>query len=82
MTCQTNQKPSDMKTITAHKMNKVTNTDAELLAQGVVAFQIVRFVVDFYGNKIETTHDTKIMKDGRQVVIGGCGYIPSGYELN
>jgi hypothetical protein len=79
---QTNQKASDMKTITAHKMNKVTNTDAELLAQGVVAFQIVRFVVDFYGNKIETTHDTKIMKDGRQVVIGGCGYIPSGYELN
>lgn len=71
-----------MKTITANKFNRVENTDAELLNKGIVAFQLVSFEIDFYGNKIETTHDTKIMKDGKQIVIGGCGYIKEGYELN
>ena len=36
---------------------------------------------NFYGKIIETTHDTKIMKDGKQLVIGSCGFIPSGYEV-
>lgn len=71
-----------MKTITANKFNRVENTDTELLNKGIVAFQLVSFEIDFYGNKIETTHDTKIMKDGKQIVIGGCGYIKEGYELN
>ena len=71
-----------MKTITANKFNRVENTDAELLNKGIVAFQLVSFEIDFYGNKIETTHDTKIMKNGKQIVIGGCGYIKEGYELN
>lgn len=71
-----------MKTITTTKYNRVENTDKESLNIGVVAFQLVKFIIDFYGNKIETTHDTKIMEDGRQIVIGGCGYIKEGYELN
>ena len=70
-----------MKTITANKLNKVTNTDQEFKAQGIVAFQLVRFVVNFFGREIETTHDTKIMQDGRQLVIGGCGFIPEGFEV-
>jgi len=71
-----------MKTITATKYNKVENTDKEFLNKGIVAFQMVKFTINFYGNEIETTHDTKIMSDGKQIVIGGCGYIKEGYELN
>lgn len=70
-----------MKTITTNKMTRVENTDAEMAAKGVVAFQMVEFVINFFGNEITTTHDTKIMQDGKQIVIGGCGYIPEGYEV-
>lgn len=70
-----------MKKITANKMSRVENTDAEMIKAGVVAFQLVEFIIDFFGNEIRTMHDTKIMEDGRQLVIGGCGYIPDGYEV-
>jgi hypothetical protein len=70
-----------MKTITTTKYNKIENTDKELLNNGIVAFQLVKFTINFFGSEIETTHDTKIMRDGRQFVIGGCGYINEGYEL-
>ena len=70
-----------MKTITTNKMSSVTNTDAEMAAKGIVAFQLVEFVISFFGNEITTTHDTKITQDGKQFVIGGCGYIPDGYEV-
>lgn len=70
-----------MKKITTNKGAKVEATDNEMLQKGIVAFQMVEFIIDFFGNEIETTHDTKILKDGRQIVIGGCGYIPEGYEL-
>lgn len=70
-----------MKSITTNKMARIENTDAELAAQGIVAFQMVEFVIDFFGTEITTTHDTKIMQDGKQFVIGGCGYIPDGYEV-
>ncbi len=69
-----------MKTVTANKMNKV-EAPAEFKAEGVVAFQIVNFEINYFGNIIETTHDTKILEDGRQFVIGGCGYIAEGYEV-
>lgn len=71
-----------MKKVTINKMPLVENTDPEMLAEGVVAFQAVEFVIDYFGNEVVTTHDTKIMSDGRQLVIGGCGYIPDGYEVN
>lgn len=70
-----------MKSITTTKYNMVENEDKETLDKGIVAFQLVKFVINFYGNNIETIHDTKIMKDGRQIVIGGCGFIKEGYEL-
>lgn len=71
-----------MKAITTTRYNRVENTDEELLNKGIVAFQLVKFTINFYGHEIESTHDTKIMKDGRQIVVGGCGYIKDGYELN
>lgn len=70
-----------MKTITINKMARIENTDTEMAARGILAFQMVEFVINFFGNEITTMHDTKIMQDGRQIVIGGCGYIPEGYEV-
>jgi hypothetical protein len=74
------RKEYQMKTVTATRTRRV-EADAEFKAMGVVAFEVVKFVVNFYGNEIETEHDTKIMEDGRQIVIGGCGFIPEGYEV-
>ena len=70
-----------MKKITFNKMVVVENTDPEMLAEGIVAFQTVEFVIDYFGTEVVTTHDTKIMSDGRQLVIGGCGYISEGYQV-
>ncbi|MGL4567311.1 MAG: hypothetical protein ACRCU6_02140 [Fusobacteriaceae bacterium] len=70
-----------MKTIKTIKYDRVENTDKELLNKGIVAFQLVKFIISFYGSEIETIHDTKIMPDGKQLVIGGCGYIKDGYQL-
>lgn len=71
-----------MTAITITKGHRVENTDKEFLSQGIVAFQLVKFTINYFGSKIESTHDTKIMKDGRQIVIGGCGFIKDGYEVN
>lgn len=66
-----------MKTVTANKLARVEAPEGD----DAVAYQIVEFVISFFGNIIKTTHDTAIYADGRQVVIGGCGYIPHGYEV-
>lgn len=70
------------KKITITKGPRVETPDANDKAQGIVAFQIVNFTIDFWGNLIETTHDTKIMADGRQLVIDGCGYIQNGFDVS
>lgn len=70
-----------MKTITTVKYAKTNTLDATYLNNGVVAFQVVKFIINFFGTEIETVHDTKIMSNGKQFVIGGCGYIPEGFEL-
>ena len=70
-----------MKTVTVNRMARVEAPE-EFKAEGVVAFQIVKFEINFYGSIVETEHDTKIMEDGRQIVIDGCGFIPAGFEVN
>lgn len=67
-----------MKTITANKKARI---EAPKIENGIVAFQLVDFVINFFGNEIKTTLDTKIMEDGRQLVIDGDGFIPEGFEL-
>lgn len=67
-----------MKTITVNKMKRV---EAPVDGINIVAFQMVEFVINFFGSKIVSVLDTKIMKDGRQIVIDGDGYIPQGYEV-
>ena len=71
---------NNMKKITVFKQSKV-EAPAEFKEVGVVAFQVVNFVIDYFENKIECSHDTKIMEDGRQIVIGGDGFIPEGFEV-
>jgi hypothetical protein len=69
-----------MKNITITKRAKVQAPE-EFQRVGIVAFQVVDFVIDYFSNKIECSHDTKIMEDGRQFVIGGDGFISSGFEV-
>jgi hypothetical protein len=69
-----------MKTVTANKMARVEAPE-EFKAEGVVAFQMVNFEINFFGNIFEASHDTKIMENGQQFVIGGCGFIADGYEV-
>jgi len=71
-----------MKTIITTKLQKVKNTDAEFLAMGIIAFQIVKFEYNFYGCNQVDFLDTKIMNNGKQIVIDGNGFIKSGYEIN
>ena len=70
-----------MKKVTITKLQRVENTDAELLAMGIVAFQLVEFIYNFYGSETISILDTKIMKDGRQIVIDGDGFTPAGTEI-
>ncbi len=71
-----------MKNLEITKHQLVKNTDKEFLELGIIYFQLVTFKLNFYGNHIESTLDTRIMKDGRQIVIDGNGWIDKGYELN
>lgn len=69
-----------MKTITMNKKAKV-EAPKEDQSKGVMSYQVVEFVISYFGTEIVTEHDTKIEKDGRQTVIGGCGFIPHGYAV-
>ena len=63
------------------KLERVENTDAEFLAMGVVAFQLVKFTYKFFGSETVSILDTKIMKDGKQIVIDGDGFTSAGTEI-
>lgn len=69
-----------MKTITTNKKEKVEAPE-EFKSKGIVAFQVVEFVISYFGNEITTSHDTKIMETGEQIVIGGCGFIKEGFAV-
>ena len=69
-----------MKSITTNKKAKVEAPE-ELKAKGIVALQVVEFAINYFGAEITTEHDTKILENGRQFVIGGCGFIPEGFEV-
>lgn len=71
-----------MKEIEVKKGALVKNTDKQLLKKGIVAFQLVVFTIKFFGKEITDTLDTKIMKDGSQIVIDGNGFIKAGYQLS
>ena len=70
-----------MKAITITRLQKVETTDKRDLRVGIIGFQLVNVEINFYGKIITDTLDTKIMKDGRQIVIDGNGYISAGTEI-
>ena len=70
----------EAKNITVVKGRKV-KAPPEDLADGVEFYQMVDFEIDYFGRTMTVSHDTKIMTDGRQLVIGGDGFIPDGYEV-
>lgn len=64
-----------MKNIQIKKLAKVkAPSDDENLF-----YQLVEFTVDFYGNKVVMIEDTKITKEGKQIVINGNGFIKAGF---
>jgi len=66
-------------------MNKVTTKKLKLVEvpkneqDDAVAFQLVEFSINYFGSKDTFILDTKILKDGTQVVIDGNGWIKDGY---
>lgn len=69
------------KAVTTRKLQRVENADKETLKMGIVAFQRVEFKYTFYGKEMTDYLDTKIMRDGSQIVIDGNGFIKAGYRL-
>ena len=70
-----------MKAITITRLQKVETTDKRDLRVGIIGFQLVNVEINFYGKIITDTLDTKIMKDGRQIIIDGNGYISAGTDI-
>jgi hypothetical protein len=50
--------------------------------EGCIAFQMVKLSYFFYGKKMIETFDTKILKNGNQIIINGNGFIKDGYKIN
>ena len=64
------------------KKGQIINVPAEYQdEEGCVAFQMVEFSYMFYGSKQTDTLDTKILKDGTQIVINGNGFISEGTTI-
>lgn len=68
-----------MKNVEIKKLTRIDVPTGEY--EDIVAFQMVEYEIDYFGNKITGCLDTKIMKDGRQLVIGGDGFFADGYEI-
>lgn len=59
----------------------VKTQDKEDMQNGIVGFQMLKVEFDFYGNIQSEKLDTKVMKDGKRIVIDGNGWIKAGTEL-
>lgn len=68
-----------MKNTMIKKLERVEAPKGEY--KNIIAFQMVEFTINFFGNIESFILDTKIMKDGKQLVIDGNGFIPSGYQI-
>src|SRR5690625_3502468 len=56
---------ANMKNIEITKLARVEAPAGEY--ENIVAFQMIEYVIDFFGNTINGRLDTKIMTDGRQL---------------
>jgi hypothetical protein len=51
-------------------------------SEGCIAFQMVKLTYTFYGKLMTEIFDTKILKNGDQIVINGNGFIKDGFKIN
>jgi len=49
---------------------------------GIVAFQLVEITFHGLEKPSKQIHDTKILKDGRQIIINGDGFVREGLDIN
>ena len=63
------------------KLNRVENTDKEMLEKGIAAFQLIEINYTVFGQSMTDVLDTKIMANGAQIVIDGNGFINAGFML-
>ncbi len=63
------------------KLQRVENTDKELLEKGIAAFQLVEIGYSIYGQSMTDVLDTKITANGDQIIIDGNGFIKAGFIL-
>lgn len=68
-----------MKKVDIEKLTRVEAPEGEY--KDIVAFQMVKFTIDFWGNKETFVLDTKILKNGEQRVISGNGWIEDNYKI-
>lgn len=67
-----------MKTVTFNKLALVKVPAEHQAEEGCVAFQLIEYVIDYFGTKVEGRFDTKIGFDGVQRVFGGDGFFEDG----
>lgn len=67
--------------IKKHEFIEVPQNDEDYKREGIVGFQLITITFDYFGSQQESTYDTKILKDGRQFVINGDGFIDDGFEI-
>ena len=67
-----------MKNLEIKKLQKVKAPDDD----ENLFYQLVEFTINFYGQTMTSILDTKITKDGKQIVIDGDGFIEAGYIIN
>lgn len=63
------------------KFNKKALVTLPQLEGETVAFQLVEYVINYFGATVTNTLDTRITKDGKQYFIDGDGFIKAGSEL-
>ena len=68
-----------MKNLELKRLERVEAPKGEY--KNIIAFQMIEFTINFFGNVESFILDTKIMKNGKQLVIDGNGFIPSGYQI-
>jgi hypothetical protein len=71
-----------MKTIEIKKMSLVEVPDEYQKEEGCTAFQMVQLTYSFYGKVMTENFDTKILHNGKQIVINGNGFIKNNFEIN
>jgi hypothetical protein len=59
----------------------VKTEDNQDLKNGVLGFQMITIEYEFYGVNRTEDFDTKVMADGRQIIIDGSGFFKSGTEI-